>query len=243
GHARGLQRGGAEAVDGRPRHVVVDARQQQREAPDVVALLALAVAAAHHHVADRGLLELRVALDQRAQRYRRQIVGAHGLQRALGGAPDRGADGVDDYCFGHLGNLLDRSAYVIVTPQRDQVATQVVAQGNYLGLEAATQLEHQLLVRRGRRYVGGAAQQGRRAPAAQASGGERDDRARHPPGGGRIAGGTAQRAPQPVRLQRTHGLQRFGLDDLDRERVIELQKAQHRVHGGFVVAAKVLVDG
>ncbi len=91
-------------------HVVVDARQQRRVAADVVARLALGEAAAHHHVDDRAAsLELRVALDQRLQRHRRQVVGADRFQRPLDRPPDGRADGIDDHCFGHLGlSLLGR---------------------------------------------------------------------------------------------------------------------------------------
>src|SRR5207245_10194920 len=95
----------------RARHVVVDAREQQRESPHVVALLPLAVAAAHHHVADRALVELGVALDQRAQRDRREIIGANGLQRPLRGAADRRTDGINDDCFGHVRVLLRSRGY------------------------------------------------------------------------------------------------------------------------------------
>src|SRR5207253_6165158 len=88
GHARRLQRGRAEAVYRARGHVMVDASEQPCDAPDVVALLALAEAAAHHDVDDRLLLERGVALDQRLQRDRSQIVSADALQRALDGAPD-----------------------------------------------------------------------------------------------------------------------------------------------------------
>jgi hypothetical protein len=81
--------------------VVVDAGEQGRHAPDVVARLALAVATAHHHVADRALVKLRVALNQRTQRDRGEVVAADALQGALGGAPDGRADGVDDHSFRH----------------------------------------------------------------------------------------------------------------------------------------------
>ncbi len=47
-------------------------------------------------------LERRVALDQRLQRDRREVVGADGLQRALHGASDGRAYGVDDHCLWHL---------------------------------------------------------------------------------------------------------------------------------------------
>ena len=46
-------------------------------------------------------VDLGVALDQRAQRHGGEVVGPHVLQRALGGAPDRRADRVDDDGFGH----------------------------------------------------------------------------------------------------------------------------------------------
>ena len=95
---------------------MVDAREQACDAPDVVALLPLAKAAAHHDVPDRLLLERGVALEQRLQRDRSQIVGANALQRALGGAPDGRADCIDDHCFWHQISVsldqLGRGLYV-----------------------------------------------------------------------------------------------------------------------------------
>ena len=102
GHPGGLQRGRAEAVDRRAGHVVVDACDQCGVAADVVASLAGVGSVAHHHVDDRLRVELRVALDDRAQRHRGEVVGADRFERSLDGAPDGRADGVDDHCFGHV---------------------------------------------------------------------------------------------------------------------------------------------
>src|SRR6185437_11843562 len=101
-HPDRLQGGGAEAVDGGAGHAVVDARDQSGDAPDVVALLTLSVATTHHHVADRGLLYLRVALHDRLQWDRGEVIGAHGLERPLHGPPDGRTHGVDDHSFRHL---------------------------------------------------------------------------------------------------------------------------------------------
>jgi hypothetical protein len=101
GHPQGLQRGRAEAVDGRGRDVVVEPGQQRCVAADVVARLAHLEAAAHHHVVGLGEVDARVALDQRPQGHGGEVVGADVLQRPLGRAPDRRADGVDDHGFRH----------------------------------------------------------------------------------------------------------------------------------------------
>jgi hypothetical protein len=102
GHARGLQRGGAEAIDGGAGDVEVDTRQQRRVAADVVARLALGEATAHHHVHDRAGIELRVAVQDRFQRDRREVIGAYRFERPLVGPPDGRAYGVDDHSFGHV---------------------------------------------------------------------------------------------------------------------------------------------
>src|SRR6185437_10987057 len=45
------------------------------------------------------------------------------------------------------------SAYVLVAPERDEVAIQTLAEGDDLRLEASTQLQHQPLVRRSLRSI------------------------------------------------------------------------------------------
>jgi hypothetical protein len=100
-HPQGLQRGGAEAVDGHGRHVVVDAGQQLRVAADVVALLAHREPAAHQDVVRLREVDLGVAVHERRERHGGEIVGAHVLERSLGRAPDRGADRVHDDGVGH----------------------------------------------------------------------------------------------------------------------------------------------
>jgi hypothetical protein len=106
------QRRGAEAVDGAAGDVVVQAGEQRGVAPDVVALLPHAGGRAHEHVVGLGEVDVGVALDERPDRQRRQLIGAHSLQRALARASDGRADGVDDHCFGHGRNvsLLKRVA-------------------------------------------------------------------------------------------------------------------------------------
>ena len=101
GHARRLQRGRAEAVYRARGHVMVDASEQPCDAPDVVALLALAEAAAHHDVRDRALLDLGVALDDRAQGDRREVVRADGAERSLDCTAYGRADCIDDHYLGH----------------------------------------------------------------------------------------------------------------------------------------------
>ena len=91
--------------------MVVDAGDQLRVAPDVVALLALGEPAAHHDVVRLREIDSRVALHQSTQRNRGEIVGADISQRPLDGTPDRRADGVNDDRFRH-GILLDGVAAV-----------------------------------------------------------------------------------------------------------------------------------
>jgi hypothetical protein len=95
-HADRLQRRGAEAVDGRARDGHRVAGEQQRVAGDVVALLPFSGGRAHHHVDDRGGVELRVALQERSEGDRGEVVSTNVLQRALDGTADRRPDGVDD---------------------------------------------------------------------------------------------------------------------------------------------------
>ena len=100
-HPDRLQRGGAEPIDRAGGHAVVDAGEQRRVTAHVVALLPERGRGPHHQVVRLLEIDLRVSLGQRLYRDRRQIVGANGLQGAPDGAPDRGANGVDDHGFGH----------------------------------------------------------------------------------------------------------------------------------------------
>ena len=104
-HPRRLERGGAEAVDRRSRHAVRELREQRRAAGEVHPLLLLREAAADDHVDDVLRLELRHLRHRLADREGEQVVGALVDQRALAGAPDRGADGADDHGFGHVSLL------------------------------------------------------------------------------------------------------------------------------------------
>jgi hypothetical protein len=107
GHADRLQRRGAEAVDGRRRDVMVDPREQLGVAPDVHPLLAGLEAAAHHDVVRLREVDLGVAVHERLERHRGEVVRADVLEGSLDRAPDRRADGVDDHGFRHLGSSLD----------------------------------------------------------------------------------------------------------------------------------------
>jgi hypothetical protein len=82
GHAQRLQRRGAEAVDRAAGHVMVEAGQQRRVAPDVVGLLGEARRRAHHARRRSGEVDAGVALDQRLQRHGGQLVGAEVLERS-----------------------------------------------------------------------------------------------------------------------------------------------------------------
>src|ERR1039458_7739300 len=96
---------------------MVDAGQQRRHATDVVAGLALPIAAAHHHVIDGAEVDLRVALHQRLQRNRGQVVGAHGPQRSLDGTSDWRTYGVCNHCFEQLSlfSLLNARAVSVAS--------------------------------------------------------------------------------------------------------------------------------
>ena len=69
---------------------------------DVERLQALGHAAAAEHVLDRSRVDVGVALEQLVDDVGGGLVGAQLGERALEGAPDRAADGVDDHGFGHL---------------------------------------------------------------------------------------------------------------------------------------------
>ena len=80
--------------------MMVDAREQPGLAADVLPLLAHLEAGAAHHQVDRlREVDLGVALDERLQRHRGEVVGTNVLERALGGTADGRADGVDDDGF------------------------------------------------------------------------------------------------------------------------------------------------
>jgi len=87
--------------------VVVDAGDEARVAAEVEALLALVVRGAPHDVDGLGEVDLGVALLQRDERHRGQVVGSHVLERSLDRAADRGADGVDDDCLRHMALLCE----------------------------------------------------------------------------------------------------------------------------------------
>jgi hypothetical protein len=101
GHPRRLQRGRAEPVDGRPGHRVRQPREERAAARQVHPLLLLGEAAADDHVLELRGVEALGLRHRLADREGEQVVGPLVDQRALGGAPDRSADGRDDDCFGH----------------------------------------------------------------------------------------------------------------------------------------------
>ena len=70
-------------------------------AADVAVVFAGLVGAAVVQVVDRGPVDAGIARDQRGDRQRGQVVGAHGGQRAAVAA-EGGADGVADECVGML---------------------------------------------------------------------------------------------------------------------------------------------
>ena len=77
GHPQRLQRGGAEAVDGRGRDVMVDARPAARRCGRRCSPARPSLeAAAHHHVDGLREVDLGVALDERLERHGGEVVGA-----------------------------------------------------------------------------------------------------------------------------------------------------------------------
>ena len=100
-HPDRLQRRRAEPADRDGRDVMIDPRQQHGVAADVVALLPLREPAAHQHVVGLAELHARVAIDQRPQRNRREIISSDVAQRPLHRTPDRRPDRVNNHRFGH----------------------------------------------------------------------------------------------------------------------------------------------
>jgi hypothetical protein len=99
--------------------MMVDAGEQLRVAADVVALLMVGEAAAHHDVVRLGEIDPRVTLNQCAQRNRGEVVGPDVLQRPLDRAPDGRPDGVvDDDRFRHEHFLLGATRVGWVEPQK-----------------------------------------------------------------------------------------------------------------------------
>jgi len=103
----GLQAGGAVARD---RAAADLQRQPLREQGDdsahVEGLLALGHTAAGDDLLDQRRIHAGVCLEQPIDDQRAHLVRAHLGQRALEGATDGSADGVDDHCFGHASRLL-----------------------------------------------------------------------------------------------------------------------------------------
>src|SRR5680860_1201512 len=107
GVADRVEAGGAVAGDGDAVDLLRQLLREQADGPpDVEGLQALRHAAAAEEVFDRGRIDLGVALEQPVDDEGAHLVGAQLGQRALEGAADRRADGVDDDCLGHAGVSL-----------------------------------------------------------------------------------------------------------------------------------------
>ena len=89
-------------VSGRP-------DEQRRHARDVAVVLARLVGAAEDHVVDRRRVDALVARDQRTDRQRRQVVGAHARERARVAA-DGGTHGITDEGFHDQPLALNRGS-------------------------------------------------------------------------------------------------------------------------------------
>ncbi len=99
GHADGLQRRRAVAVDGDARRV--DAGEDAGDTPDVGAGFARGLPATPDHVFDERAIELGNLREHRVDDEPREVVGPAVDQRSLVGPPDRRAGRGDDHCFGH----------------------------------------------------------------------------------------------------------------------------------------------
>ena len=94
-----IEPGAAEAIDRGPRHRYRQSREQPRHASDVAVVLARLVGAAEEHLLDCGRIERRLALEERRDGDRRQVIGAHRCERTAV-APDRRADRLADEGLG-----------------------------------------------------------------------------------------------------------------------------------------------
>jgi hypothetical protein len=105
GEVRGLEPGGAEAVDVQPRDPFVPAGGQHGRAGDLAALLADGGDAAPDHVLDRRCVEV-VARAQRVEHPGGEREAGHLVQGAvLAPAPAGGAHGIEDVGVRHAASL------------------------------------------------------------------------------------------------------------------------------------------
>ena len=86
---------------------MVETGKQRCVAGYVVALLVIGEATAHHHVGGLAEVDFRVALDERAQRDRGEIVRAFVPQCSSDRLADRRADCIDNDCLRHGSSLRD----------------------------------------------------------------------------------------------------------------------------------------
>ena len=100
-HADGVQAGAAQTVDGIGRYCCRQTGQQRSHAAHVAVVFARLVGAAVEHVVDGGPVDGRIAGDQRGNRQRAQVVGAHaGECTAI--AAKGSAHGITDKGFVHV---------------------------------------------------------------------------------------------------------------------------------------------
>ena len=114
GEIDGIEPRTAQTVDRRAGHAVRQAGQQRRHARDVAIVLAGLVGAAEEDVIDRGPIDARVALHERMQRDRAEIVGADAGERAAVAA-DGGANRVADEDLAHEGKVTQVTRVTQVT--------------------------------------------------------------------------------------------------------------------------------
>ncbi len=100
----GIQSRTAQTIDGRAGHDIRQPREQRRHSRHVAVVFAGLVGAAVINIVDRGPIDLGVALDQRLDGNRTEIVGTH-VGESAAVAADGSADGIADKNLAHDSEL------------------------------------------------------------------------------------------------------------------------------------------
>jgi hypothetical protein len=103
-HCNRIESRAAEAVESHSAGAVGQPRKQPGHSREVAIVLARLVGAAEDHIVQLGPVHVRIAVDQRLDRDRREIVRAYRTERSAVAA-DRGADVIADVGFGHSAPL------------------------------------------------------------------------------------------------------------------------------------------
>src|SRR5436305_3502891 len=134
-----------------------------------------------------------------------------------------------------------RSVELVIAPQRHQIALQVLAGRDHLGLEAAAQLGHELVVWRSRISIHDPALYRVQPTLALLSGGQplnrRLQRPRHRPAA------VVEDLHNLVEAPRAHpAVGPAGLDQLHGPAVVHVEEAQDLAHRPLIVGTEVVVD-